>query len=52
MPQDDERLRSPQANDDRGAGLLCVIMPALWIKDWDHAYLEMDFGEIEGVKNK
>jgi len=29
-------------------GLLCVIMPALRIKDWDHAYLETDFEEIGG----
>ena len=29
-------------------GLLYVICLALRIKDWDHAYLETDFGEIGG----
>ena len=31
-------------------GLLCVIMPALRIKDWDHAYLETDFGGNWGAR--
>ena len=48
LSQDYERLRYPRSNNDRGAGLLCVIMPALRIKDWDHAYLETDFEEIGG----
>ena len=29
-------------------GLLCVICLALWIKDWDHAYLETGFGDFGG----
>ena len=33
-------------------GILCIICLALWIKDWDYAYLETGFEEIEGVKNK
>jgi hypothetical protein len=48
LPQDDERLRSPRANNDGGAGLLHIIMLALWIKDWGHEYLGADFGEVGG----
>ena len=33
LPQDDERIRAKGANNDGGAGLLYVIMPALRIKD-------------------
>ena len=52
LPQDDERLRSPRSNNDRGADLLYVICLALRIEDCGNGYLETGFEEIGGVKNK